>query len=403
MAFSVGFSPVSLGRSGRLTRQKGFIQKQPSATGQVSNLVNMFEKKATPNSSVNQSVTGRRATPVLDMRKLHSFQTNSANKYADTRTVFQPTVSVVDTVTPAQSVENLAKISTSPVMRKSLSAPTGLNAPAGLLNASTGQQCFDSEALQQAHLPRQEPCHTIKRKLDYLERYTKANDLRTPPVSALESKRNKYLTKPKAWPTQRDSGLKDIDREEHIYDEIGDVPYIIQSAKDFSNTCTSTPCLNSKIDNTTSLTVPEMKTAQSDSFIRHLGNSPDMLRQSSKKRRKTPVKPGLRPNAWGNERKDDLRFIEASPALRRPPKLPVPFSPHRVIPTDSFLTTPSRVLMDGSLDRQYSNLVLRPKPSPAKPAAGNTPRKLIGNIFSKIKGTPKKMKLSSATNEDDQF
>ena len=47
----MGFSPVALQKSGRLTRQQAFIQKQPPSSGQVSKLVNMFEKQSTPNTA----------------------------------------------------------------------------------------------------------------------------------------------------------------------------------------------------------------------------------------------------------------------------------------------------------------------------------------------------------------
>lgn len=412
-----------MAQSGRLTRQQGFIQKQPQAASQVSNLVNLFEKKATPTLFGKLNV--KRVTPSLTLqKKLENEQISGSNASSNMANMSKSTVSLVENVTAGKMEESASGANTPSAFYRSISEPAvvmqtvsfkeretrGVIRVAPVLVVSQeDEECQKEPSVVIPNISKPFPNNTIKRKLDFLQNDT--NGLSKVSESRLESKRNKYLCTPKARHVQSNVLPSGYQREENIYDEIGDVPYVIQSAA--SKPSMSTPNLSSKLEldcNGFGLQTPALTTTPSASVIRHLNNSPDFLRLSAHRPtnssarcdrpKKTPVKPSLKPNAWIDKEKPVPKIIDPISATKRP-KLPVSFSARRVNPTDSPYLGSTQTLEDNQDKENHLGVLFGGN----KPTAGHTPRKFLGSLISKIKSTPKKMKISSVslTDENDKF
>lgn len=391
MAFNVGFSPVSLGRSGRLTRQKGFIQKQPAASGQVSSLINMFESRTTPNTSANLSCNRGKPSAFV-VNKIQKIDTDDENPFGSKSPSSSPSVSAGDSHTASSLMDLRSCAAPAVCLGRSSSVPV-------CLCDTTVPVAFTPDVLpvrQSNHLSN----NSRKRKLQFSA---------TKPETVASDKYKNNNTKCVELSENKDLATLGVSarviplacpREENIYDEIGDVPYMIQSTSDVPSMSTPNPGIKLESSNA----VPEgvlNSAGRTDVFIRHLNSSPDFLRLSSRTARigstgrtrkaKTPVKPVFRGNAWIEESKPELSFTETVDVVRRP-KLPVSVSSHRINPVGSPYLGPSLAFGDKAGETPSSS---------SKPPAGNTPRKLIGSLISRMKRTPKKMKLSSLKLPDD--
>lgn len=393
MAFNVGFSPVSLGRSGRLTRQKGFIQKQPAASGQVSSLINMFESRTTPNSSANLSCSRGKSSAFV-VNKIQKIDTDDEIPFGTKTPSSSPSVNAGDSLTAGSLMDLRSCTAPAVSLGRSSSVPV-------CLCDTTVPVAFTPEVLpvrQSNHLSN----NSRKRKLQFSA---------AKPETLASDKYKNGNSKSVVLSEHKDLGIPGViarkelnplscPREENIYDEIGDVPYMIQSTSDVPSMSTPNPGIRLESSNA----VPEgmlNSAGRTDVFIRHLNSSPDFLRLSSRTARigsagrtrkaKTPVKPVFRGNAWIEESKPELSFTESADVVRRP-KLPLSVSSHRINPVGSPYLGPSLAFGDKAGETTSSS---------SKPPAGNTPRKLIGSLISRMKRTPKKMKLSSLKLPDD--
>lgn len=436
VAFNVGFSPLSLGRSNRLTRQQAFIQKQPQSSSQVSSLISMFEKRNTPNN-INFQKSGRTITPRLNLQEVFDVKNSEQRilQYNRKNSLASVNNTPHDRNIAGLSVKRSSKKDSALLIKTNLSESCNLSENSipfipkvrsdtdilhmASLNKTSGRETPRTNKTSLKGLsnlkdssvpfvPRARPdmgisqlksrnkppardssmSQNVKRSLVYTCKPS-VDHVRTPKYSAATLPVETSLSEVDACGpgvhNVENSGLPtfSIQRAEHIYDEIGEVcptfsPPPITPRQPAVVSGLSVACSNFQpktFDHTDSMSI---HSTQSDSHIRHLHNSPDFSRQltRSKPRGKSPKLDKMKPlsltqiNMWQNS---SVSEYKGTPKRLKLTNL-TPVRVHTVMQSE-----PSPAF------QQHNSVFITENDEKKVQAAGNTPKRMLSRIISKIK------------------
>lgn len=446
VSFNVGFSPLSLGRSNRLTRQQAFIQKQPQSSSQVSSLISMFEKRSTPDS-INFQKSGRTVTPRLNLQEVFDVKNSEQRISQYNRKNSLPSVNHTphDRNKDGLSVRRSPKKDSALLIRANLFESCNLNGNSipftpkvrsdtdilhmaslngtsvretptmnktnlkGLSNlqdsivSSVSRARPDmgiSQLKSRNRLPARDPSmsHNVKRSLTYTSK-SSVDHVRTPKFSVARSDTQSPIEISSSEVDAFVPGVSNVEksglptfsmqRAEHIYDEIGEVyptfspPPITprQPAVVSGLYVAHSNFQPNNFDHTDSMSV---HSTRSDNHIRHLHDSPDFSRQLArpKSRGKFPKLEKIKPSSLTqiNMRQNS----SVSEYKRTPNRLRVtnltPVRVHTVLKTE-----PSPAF------QQHNSVFISENDEKKVQGAGNTPKRILSRIISKIK-SPKQRK-----------